>query len=128
MLACIRAGLCVDSSYLNDIQRTIRNSSMSERNWRPTMFKGRDGVRGVIQDSWTLVDEAGQAVAKISLETDGTDMGRWRWFILALPHGAPSGATGLCRTKEEAKTICERHVPDWTRARLPQGRRRPFLS
>lgn len=95
-----------------------------QRNWRPAAFKSLDGSRGVMNDSWELLDSSDQRVARVTLEDQGRDMGRWRWLVLVQPHGAPLGESGLCDTPEEARQICEQMVPDWTIARLPKGRRR----
>ncbi len=95
-----------------------------ERNWRPAVFRSVDGARGVIENSWELIDAVEQRVARVTLEDMGCEAGRWRWLVLVHPHGAPLGESGLCDTQEEAKQICEQMVPDWTIARLPRGRRR----
>ena len=94
------------------------------RNWRAAMFKSPDGARGRLADAWELLDSAGQRVARVALEEDGSEKGRWRWLVLVHPHGAPLGETGVCDTDDAARRICEEKVPDWTIARLPQGRRR----
>jgi hypothetical protein len=96
------------------------------RNWRPATFRGPDDSRGVLANSWELIDPSNQRVARIHLEQDGPEAGQWRWFVLVHPHGAPLGETGLCRSESKAREICERKVPDWTIARLPHGRRRPL--
>ena len=96
------------------------------RNWRPAAFKSLDGARGVIENSWELLDSVQQRVARVSLEDQAQEAGRWRWLVLVQPHGAPLGESGLCDTIDEAKKICEQMVPDWTIARLPKGRRRPI--
>jgi hypothetical protein len=99
---------------------------VSDRQWRRANFKGTDGARGLVPDACILLDEAGQRVAKVSFEADGPNAGKWRWIVLVSPQGTPLGETGLSLTQEDAKVLCERRVPDWTRARLPQGRRRPL--
>lgn len=99
---------------------------MSERQWRSANFRGADGARGLVPDACILLDEVGRRVAKVSLEADGPYAGTWRWVVLVSQQGAPLGETGLSLTQDEAKALCERRVPDWTRARLAQGRRRPL--
>lgn len=121
----------MDGHYVGNIfHQTILQTGgsfyVSERQWRRANFKGADGARGLIPDACILLDEAGQRVAKVSFESDGPQAGKWRWVVLVSPQGAPLGETGLSLTQEEAKALCERRVPDWTRARLPMGRRRPL--
>ena len=98
----------------------------NQRNWRPATFRGPDGSKGILADSWELLDPNNQRVARIHLEQDGPEAGHWRWFILVTPHGAPLGEIGFCSNEYEAREICERKVPDWTIARLPHGRKRPL--
>ena len=104
----------------------LPSAKENQRNWRPAAFRGPDGARGVLADSWELLDPTNQRVARIHLEQDGPEAGLWRWFILVHPHGAPLGETGLSGSESEAREICELKVPDWTIARLPHGRRRPL--
>jgi len=94
------------------------------RNWRPAMFRSPDGARGRLANAWELLDGVGQRVARITLEEEGAEAGRWRWLVLVHPHGAPLGESGVSDTAAAARRICEQKVPDWTIARLPQGRRR----
>ena len=93
------------------------------RNWRPATFRSPDGVRGRLANAWELLDGVGQRVARIALEEEGAETGRWRWLVLVHPHGAPLGETGVCDTETAARRICEKKVPEWTIARLPKGRR-----
>jgi len=116
----------IRSIFHQTILQTVGSFYVSERQWRMANFKGAEGVQGLVPDACILLDEAGQRVAKVSFESDGPQAGKWRWVVLVSPQGAPLGETGLSLTQEEAKALCERRVPDWTRARLPKGRRRPL--
>jgi hypothetical protein len=102
----------------------LPNSNAHHRNWRQAILIGADGARGMLDNSWELLDPSNHRVARINIEQDGPETGHWRWFILVTPNGTPLGESGFCRSEHEAREICERKVPDWTVARLPHGRNR----
>ncbi len=91
----------------------------TRRNWRRTSFRRSDGSIEVTPDDWTLFDDNGCPLARIYHFRFGPNAGRWAWFVLVAPDGAPpfNGGTGVAQTGREAREICERLVPPGTQVR-----------
>jgi hypothetical protein len=88
------------------------------RNWHRTSFRRLDETVETAPDDWTLFDDNGRPIARIYHYSFGPNAGRWAWFILVAPDGAPfKGGTGVAETGTEAREICERLLPPGTAER-----------
>ena len=91
---------------------------MTKRNWRRTSFRRLDGSIDFAPDDWSLLDDAGRSVARIYRYLYGPHAGRWSWFVLVAPDGAPyNGGTGTATTGREAREACEARIPIGLRER-----------
>ena len=62
--------------------------------WHRASFRRLDGSIDVAEDDWSLLDAAGQALARIYKTTGGPRDGRWLWFVLTDPQGRPYNGGG----------------------------------
>ncbi len=87
----------------------------TERKWRRTSFRRLDGSIEFAPDDWRLVDGAGRPLARIYRYLYDPNAGRWSWFVLVSPDGAPfNGGTGTAATGREAREACEALIPPGT--------------
>ncbi len=79
---------------------------MAKYRWRRTHLTGANGRP--VDDDYCLLDDAGQAVARIYKVRGGPYDGHWFYALQVDEHGRPWNAgTGYCATGREAKQICE---------------------
>ena len=60
---------------------------MTRNIWHRTAFKSIKGEVEVAQDDWTLVNPAGEALARLYKVSGGPQDGRWYWTVLFRPDG-----------------------------------------
>ncbi len=88
----------------------------------PDSFRQLDGSIELAADDWCLIDDAGRPLARIYRYLYGPNAGRWSWFVLAAPDGAPfNGGTGTAATGREAREACEARIPPGTQERAPRA-------
>ncbi len=82
------------------------NSAVAKRRWRRADLIAANGRP--VDDDYCLLDDAGQAVARIYKVRGGPYDGHWFYALQVDEQGRPWNAgTGYCATGREAKQICE---------------------
>jgi hypothetical protein len=95
--------------------------SETTRNWRRTAFNRLDGSVEAAPEDWSLLDDAGQPLARIYRYAFVPNAGRWSWFVLVAPDGTPAnGGTGSAATGTEAREAVERLVPAEVQEKRPR--------
>ncbi len=79
---------------------------MAKHRWRRTALTAANG--GPVEDDYSLLGAAGQAVARIYKVGGGPYDGHWFYALQVDEQGRPRNAgTGYCATGREAKQVCE---------------------